>query len=239
MTLNPPRANRLDTLRGLAIILVFVYDFCLFVGAEPNLGWPSVVGWAGVDLFFVLSGHLIANPLVAGLARGGLEGYYPNVHCATLCRFDEFLPGVAAALLKNLHPRIWQRLARRGQALWWAGLLAITLVLLGVFHGYVIDDYGHGGFMSVFGYSRVAMAFGVLVMAALTPTSWLHAARIRGASAVAAGSYRSTWRTRRCSSWSGAMRNGRCGRLQSHWPPLQPLRCTSESCCVVSWSAPQ
>ena len=310
MTPNPPRANGLDALRSLAITLVFVYHYRLFVGTEPNLGWPSVVGWVGVDLFFVLSGYLIANQLLAGLVRGerwslkafyarralrtwptfwvvlaayfvfpafmggktppplwtflsftqnfGLqpgtafshawslcieeqfylvlplvvlaalrfgsrpaqawlllgtllavgvvsrfvlwsqfgredfgqfEGYYPNVYYATLCRFDEFLPGVAVALLKNLHPRVWQRLSQHGQALWWAGLLATALVLLGIFHFYDIDGYGYGGFMSVFGYSLVAMAFAVLVMAALMPTSWLHAARIPGASALAAGSY--------------------------------------------------
>ena len=314
MTTNPTgaptrtsaRTNGLDTLRALAIILVFVYHYRLFVGAEPGLGWPSVVGWVGVDLFFVLSGYLIANQLLAGLAHGDrlslrafyarrglrtwptfwvvlaayflfpafmggktppplwtflsftqnfglqpgtafshawslcieeqfylvlplvvlaalrfgsrpaqawlllgtllavgvvsrfvmwaqfgredfgqIEGFYPNVYYATLCRFDEFLPGVAVALLKNLHPRIWQRLARHGQALWWAGLAATALVLRGVFRDYDIDGYGYGGFMSVFGYSLVAMAFAVLVMAALTPTSWLHSVRIPSARALA------------------------------------------------------
>lgn len=310
MTTNPTRTHGLDTLRALAITLVFAYHYRVFVGAEPSLGWPGVVGWVGVDLFFVLSGYLIANQLLAGLARGehlslkafyarrglrtwptfwvvlaayflfpgfmggktppplwaflsftqnfGLQpgtafshawslcieeqfylvlplvvlaalrfgsrpaqawlllagllamgvvsrfvpwahfgredfgqtvGYYPNVYYATLCRFDEFLPGVAVALLKNLHPRIWQGLALHGQALWWAGLLATALALLGVFHSYDIDGYGYGGFMSVFGYSLVAMAFALLVMAALTPTSWLHAARIPGARALAAWSY--------------------------------------------------
>ena len=309
-TLTSARTNGLDTLRALAIILVFAYHYRLFVGAEPSLGWPSVVGWVGVDLFFVLSGYLIANQLLAGLARGEhvslkafyarrglrtwptfwvvlaayfmfpafmggktppplwtflsftqnfglqpgtafshawslcieeqfylvlplvvlaalrfgsrpaqawallvalmtvgivsrgvlwaqfgredfgqIEGYYPNVYYATLCRFDEFLPGVAVALLKNLDPLVWQRLARHGQALWWAGMAATALVLRGVFRYYYIDGYGYGGFMSVFGHSLIAMAFGVLVMAALTPTSWLHSVRIPGARALAAWSY--------------------------------------------------
>ena len=79
MTPNPPRANGLDALRSLAITLVFVYHYRLFVGTEPNLGWPSVVGWVGVDLFFVLSGYLIANQLLAGLVRGerwSLKAFY-------------------------------------------------------------------------------------------------------------------------------------------------------------------
>ncbi|MEP7295428.1 MAG: acyltransferase family protein [Burkholderiales bacterium] len=33
-------------------------------------------------------------------ASGRLDAYYANVYYGTLCRFDEFLPGVALALLK-------------------------------------------------------------------------------------------------------------------------------------------
>ena len=67
---NPSRNPGLDTLRALAIALVFVYHYAAFVSGRSTFGWPSVVGWSGVDLFFVLSGYLIANQLFAGLARG-------------------------------------------------------------------------------------------------------------------------------------------------------------------------
>lgn len=65
-----PRAPGLDTLRALAILLVFCFHYRVFVSDTPDLGWLSSVGWTGVDLFFVLSGYLIGEPLMAGLARG-------------------------------------------------------------------------------------------------------------------------------------------------------------------------
>ena len=67
---NSSRANGLDTLRASAIALVFMNHYMAFVSEEPTFGWGSVVGWTGVDLFFVLSGYLIANQLFSGLARG-------------------------------------------------------------------------------------------------------------------------------------------------------------------------
>jgi peptidoglycan/LPS O-acetylase OafA/YrhL len=310
MTHDTPRNHGLDTLRALAITLVFMYHYMVFVSRAPTFGWASEVGWVGVDLFFVLSGYLIGNQLFAGVVRGeqlsltsfyarralrtwpafwlvlaayfvwpgalggrtppplwsflsftqnfGLQpgtafshawslcieeqfylvlplallaalrwgsnrfqawallaalvaigvaartvlwlqygreaggqgaSYHPWVYYATLCRFDEFLPGVAVALLKNFHPSTWQRAMRHGQALLVAGLAAVGLMLWGVLRFYYIDGYGYGFFMTAFGYSLVAMAFALLVMAALSPTSWLHHAKLPGAASIALWSY--------------------------------------------------
>jgi len=304
------RANGLDTLRALAISLVFAYHYMVFVSREETFGWASVVGWVGVDLFFVLSGYLIANQLFAGIARGGrlslaafyarralrtlpvfwfvlalyfifpqvmggrtppplwsfltftqnfgllpgtafshawslcieeqfylvlplalvaagrfaqrwvlawvvllallvlgvvaravlwqtygrestghLDGYYPNIYYATLCRFDEFLPGVAVALLKNFHRPLWARIVRHGQRVFAAGLVATGGMLFAVHQHYFIDGYGYGFFMTAFGYSLVAMAFALLVVAALSPGSWLQRVRIPGAQPLALWSY--------------------------------------------------
>jgi peptidoglycan/LPS O-acetylase OafA/YrhL len=304
------RSNGLDSLRALAITLVFAYHYMVFVSREATFGWASVVGWVGVDLFFVLSGYLIANQLLTGLAQGRppalgsfyarralrtlpvfwlvlaaymlwptelggrappplwrfltftqniqlppgtafshawslcieeqfylvlplvlwlglrwrgrvrqgwalmglllvigitaralmwsrygseaggqLAGYHPNLYYATLCRFDEFLPGVAVAMLKHFHPSQWQRLMDRGRAVCWWGLAATGLMLYGVHEHYYIDGVGYGGFMSIFGYSLNAMAFALLVLAALSPHSWLHRLRIPGALPLALWSY--------------------------------------------------
>jgi peptidoglycan/LPS O-acetylase OafA/YrhL len=305
-----PRTPALDTLRALAITLVFAYHYRIFVSGRPDLGWISVIGWVGVDLFFVLSGYLIGNQLFAALKRGeplslksfyarralrtwpafwvvlaayfmfpsvmggrpppplwsfltftqnfglqpgtafshawslcieeqfylalplvvlaarrvgsrrsqawlllagllavgitarawlwsrhGLEatgrmdGYYPHIYYATLCRFDEFLPGIAVALLKNFHPQAWRKVQAHGQALLVAAIAAVGAMLYGVHSHYYVDGVGYGFFMTVFGYSLMAMAFALLLMAALSPTSWLHRVRIPGAATVALWSY--------------------------------------------------
>ena len=81
------RDHGLDTLSALAIALVFAYHYKVFVSAEPTLGWASRVGWVGVDLFFVLSGYLIANQLFAGIRRGralSLSAFYARRALRTL-----------------------------------------------------------------------------------------------------------------------------------------------------------
>jgi peptidoglycan/LPS O-acetylase OafA/YrhL len=304
------RANGLDTLRAAAIALVFMYHYMSFVSFKPTFGWLSVVGWVGVDLFFVLSGYLIANQIFAGVARGrqfslkrfyarralrtlpvfwlvlalyflfpavmggepppplwrfltftqnlGLHpgtafshawslcieeqfylalplavvagfwngrtqvrgwallfvlllvgvtartvlwfiygresgghigGYYPNIYYSTLCRFDEFLPGIAVAMIKNFHRPLWDRLMKHGQLLLAIGSVAVVGVLVLVYQFYDIDDYGYGFLMTAAGYSLVSMAFALLVAAALSPVSWLHRVRVPGAYHIALWSY--------------------------------------------------
>ncbi len=73
LAIDPRRATRnrqpgLDLLRALAIVLVVLYHAGLFGFVLPyDL---QRFGWIGVDLFFVLSGYLIAGQLLAMLARG-------------------------------------------------------------------------------------------------------------------------------------------------------------------------
>jgi peptidoglycan/LPS O-acetylase OafA/YrhL len=304
------RNNGLDTLRALAITLVFMYHYQVFVSGQPTFGWGSTVGWVGVDLFFVLSGYLIGNQLFSGLAHGqklslkafyarrflrtlpnfyvvlalfflfptvmggnpppplwrfltftqnlwltpgtafshawslcieeqfyvllplavvlvtawrgsirwawaalggfivaavalrswlwlhygreadgAIDGYYPNVYYSSFCRFDEFLPGVAVALLKNFHREAWARLLRHGHATLLAGTAAVAVMFTLIVQVYEIDGYGYGYFMTGFGYSLNAMAFAVLVVAALSPDSWLYRIRLPGAAQLAAWSY--------------------------------------------------
>ena len=70
MTPSPPhRSHGLDTLRALAIFLVMAFHGRSFL---PSLLDPICrFGWMGVDLFFVLSGYLIAAQLVRDHARTG------------------------------------------------------------------------------------------------------------------------------------------------------------------------
>lgn len=304
------RLAGLDTLRALAFTLVFAHHYQVFVSGRATFGWASTVGWVGVDLFFVLSGYLIASQLLTGLVRGrrlslrafytrralrtlpvfwvvlaayflwpavmggrtpptlwrfltftqnfllppgtafshawslcveeqfylvlplalqlglqlrltrwhgwallagltlagmatrawlwtqyGLEagdavaGYHPHLYYATIARADEFLPGVAVALLQHAHPALWQRLMQRGQAVLVLALLACAALLWALLNHYYVDGYGYGFAMTTFGYSLNAMAFALLVMAALSPQSALARWRVPGARQLALWSY--------------------------------------------------
>jgi peptidoglycan/LPS O-acetylase OafA/YrhL len=61
------RVHGLDTLRALAIGLVVLHHYVLFVGPDDTFGWVGQIGWVGVDLFFALSGYLIGNQIFAAL----------------------------------------------------------------------------------------------------------------------------------------------------------------------------
>jgi peptidoglycan/LPS O-acetylase OafA/YrhL len=62
----------LDGLRGVAIILVFLWHFVAIIQ-------DLLPGWSGVDLFFVLSGYLITGRLLATKGRPDyLSNFYRN-----------------------------------------------------------------------------------------------------------------------------------------------------------------
>ena len=84
------RIHGLDTLRALAVTLVVLHHYTLFVSDAPTFGWVGTMGWAGVDLFFALSGYLIGNQIFAALgsARGfGLGRFYLRRLLRTLPNF--------------------------------------------------------------------------------------------------------------------------------------------------------
>ena len=68
--LTKQRIPELDGLRGLAILLVLVFHYITQEGVQPAGSVPAllqrivIMGWTGVDLFFVLSGFLIGGILM-------------------------------------------------------------------------------------------------------------------------------------------------------------------------------
>ena len=293
------RLAGLDTLRALAIALVLMSHYQGFVSHAPTFGFMGKIGWAGVDLFFVLSGYLIGNQLLAPAARGdhldlktffarrllrtlpnyyavlavylllpdspiagksmapvwqfltftqnfglnygetfthswslcieeqfylvfplavlvlvgsersprllwcalfaavgtgmtvramafldGMDAFAAPVYYASFSRFDELLPGVAIAMLKNFHPAAFARILRHGNALLVAGLAMSAAVLYGI-----TNDVPTAFAASTFGFSLVAVSFALLTCSALSPGSILNRARIPGAASLALWSY--------------------------------------------------
>jgi peptidoglycan/LPS O-acetylase OafA/YrhL len=149
------------------------------------------LAWGALGLL-MLAGIALRSVLWLQYGReagGAVGGYYPNIYYSSFCRFDEFLPGIAVALLKNFHRDLWQKILRRGHLSLLAGGLAVALLFYLIVNYYYIEDYGYGFFMSGFGYSLVAVAFALLVVAALSPCSWLYRWRMPGAAQLAAWSY--------------------------------------------------
>ncbi len=71
-----PKLNGLNHLRALAIILVFFFHYFIISQGKPE--WlPGIAsfGWTGVDLFFVLSGFLIASQLFTQVQRGQMISF--------------------------------------------------------------------------------------------------------------------------------------------------------------------
>ena len=64
------RLPGLDLLRAIAIVWVMLFHSFLVGGLGPDFSWLSRYGWAGVDIFFVLSGFLIGTQVLAPLKRG-------------------------------------------------------------------------------------------------------------------------------------------------------------------------
>jgi len=102
----PARLAGLDTLRALAIALVLMSHYNGFIAQGSVFGFIGEVGWAGVDLFFVLSGYLIGNQLMAPAARGeplSLKTFFARRLLRTLPNYYVVL----AVYLLLPHSPIW------------------------------------------------------------------------------------------------------------------------------------
>lgn len=74
-----PHLPGLDLLRAIAIVWVMLFHSFLVGGLGPDFAWLSRYGWAGVDIFFVLSGFLIGTQVLQQLQHSGrlsLGGFY-------------------------------------------------------------------------------------------------------------------------------------------------------------------
>jgi peptidoglycan/LPS O-acetylase OafA/YrhL len=89
---RPDRVPELDGLRGVAILLVLLFHYISIEGLTKTGSWSFILqrivimGWTGVDLFFVLSGFLIGGILID--ARGS-PNYFKTFYAR---RFFRIIP---------------------------------------------------------------------------------------------------------------------------------------------------
>lgn len=141
--------------------------------------------WAAVGLAFVAGmaiRYLVWSDLMAHSRQPGMD-YFKYIYYSTFCRFDELVAGVALALLKNYHPRLWRRITGHGNL-----ALAAGLILAGATFCLFLDDR-MGLPITVIGFPMLALSFSLLIVAALSRHSVLRTARVPGAASLALWSY--------------------------------------------------
>lgn len=140
-------------------------------------------------LFVAIAGAACMRYLMWQQVGDDYTQYYVHIYYSTWCRFDELLPGVALALLKNFHPQIWARTLKHGHlSLLGGAILSGVAMYLFTFYSYV-EGQGFLWFTTSFGYSLLASGFALLTLAGLSPNSYLYRWRIPGASILALWSY--------------------------------------------------
>ncbi|RYY01570.1 MAG: acyltransferase [Gammaproteobacteria bacterium] len=115
--------------------------------------------------------------------------YWQHIYYSSFTRFDELLPGIAIALLKNYHSTTYAKIVARGNLVLVLGVLSIAAMLYVLQNYFYIEDYGFSFLVATFGFSFIAISFAVLVLAALSPNSLLSRIRLPGAASLALWSY--------------------------------------------------
>jgi peptidoglycan/LPS O-acetylase OafA/YrhL len=171
-------------------------------------GLALALGWAALASAMAAGMWLRADWWQPSMDLGerGSRSYYTLLYYSTFARFDELLAGVAIAMLRNFHPQVWRRLMGHGNWLLAAGAVLTALAF------WLFLEYHFSWAMSVFGYPLLGLAFGALLLAALSEGSLLHRTRIPGLGAIALWSY-SIYLTHK----------QLCILLAEHWAPDRPL----------------
>lgn len=162
-----PRIAALDGLRGIAVLLVVAYHY---------LGLP--MGWAGVDVFFVLSGYLITSRLVA---LRGSDHYFKDFYARRARRIWPLAYLLLAVYTVGLVSVGWPVLTDR---VWWSHVFMTSswdtvrfheswpLWILGGFNVWwslSIEEWFYVGWAPVVAFTRKATLPIVLVILILSP----------------------------------------------------------------------
>ena len=108
--------------------------------------------------------------------------WYKYIYYPTYCRLVGLLIGVSIAAMYQFLPSLWKKISQFGNIVFVAGIV----VLIGAY--YICFDE-HSYLASVIGFPLVSIGYGLLVMSAISPTSFLYKWRSRATALVATLSY--------------------------------------------------
>lgn len=150
------------------LVLPLILMAGIALGAGKKLIWL-------LPAFFLLGfvvriwswNHFIA-PL-AGAEQGFGKEYYRYIYYPTYTRLDGLLAGLSLAAMVHFRPNLWQKITPRGNG-WLILGLALTVAAWWIAH----DDKQYTFSGAVFGFPLISLAYGVLVLAALSPSCLLY-----------------------------------------------------------------
>lgn len=128
--------------------------------------------------------HFLEPILQTPEHEGFGQAYYRWIYYPTYTRLDGLLAGVTLAAIFHFRPDLWQRITRHGNT-----LLAISLLLIAAAWWVCHDEYQYSFRGAIFGYPMVSLAYGILVLAALSPSCILYRYSSRITTLIATLSY--------------------------------------------------
>ena len=145
--------------------------FLMFgIGPKKKLIWLLPVFFLLGFILRLYNWYHFLQPLLDTPEHTGFgQAYYKYIYYPTYTRLDGLLAGLSLAALNHFRPKTWQKITSYGNALLIAGLL------LSAGAWWICHDekqYSFGG--AVFGFPVISIAYGILVLAALSPSSVLY-----------------------------------------------------------------
>jgi peptidoglycan/LPS O-acetylase OafA/YrhL len=172
---------------SLCIEEQFYLLFPLVIAALVYFKIPKKGAWliTGLFIFTCLIRLYIWNTYMAPLI--GLEGGDGNfwvtwIYYPTYTRLDGLLVGISIAGLVVFYPALKERLTKLPWLLLLTGIIILTV-------SFFICKDRHSFNANVFGFPMIAIGFGVLVLAAISPGCILFKFRSRATSSIATLSY--------------------------------------------------
>jgi peptidoglycan/LPS O-acetylase OafA/YrhL len=114
--------------------------------------------------------------------RGAWLPWYKYIYYPTYNRLDGLLAGITIALLQQFLPAFWSKIIRYGNVFIGLSLMILT-------GAYFLCYHEHSYYATIFGFPLIAIGFGCLVIAALSPRCFLYRWKSRVTTTIATLSF--------------------------------------------------